>query len=211
MDVWDRIQDVLQTKALDPKEFETCALALLGDIYPGLSPVEGGHDFGRDGDIYFLLEPGSDLSRRGRLLATIGDPMKNVRTGLRRMQEEHQRVDLLVLATSQPLSASQRAKIERLAAQYEVPVTEPYARDWLAAKLLRYPLWRKRLLGVTGELSALVPRPLSLLKHWTSRSGMTVRCTAILITRCVCWVMSLAASILTTGPPTMGRPSSPGL
>ena len=26
-------------------------------------------------------------------------------------------------------------------------------------------LWRKRLLGVTGELSALVPRPLSLLEH----------------------------------------------
>lgn len=339
------------------KEFETCALALLGDIYPGLSPVEGGRDFGRDGDIYFLLEPGRDLSRRGRLLATIGDPMTNVRTGLRRMQEEHQRIDLLVLATSQPLSARQRANIERLAAQYEVPVTEFYARDWLAAKLWRYPLWRKRLLGITGELSALVPRPLSLLEHsdtltelvgrgteqqelrdlvddhrdvivagasgcgktrlcaelgdrvlflergephrvaddvrehrptavviddargrgqqiellrrirveenqrfsviavtwraelediqrdlpgaaivvlrrrrnswsmqrvaswfqmrftgcWTSRSGMTVRCTAILITRCACWVMSLAASILTTGPPTTGRPSLPGL
>lgn len=57
MDVWDRIQDALTTKALDPKEFETCALALLGDIYPGLSPVEGGHDFGRDGDIYLVPRP----------------------------------------------------------------------------------------------------------------------------------------------------------
>jgi hypothetical protein len=52
MDVWDRIQDALQTKALDPRKFETCALALLGEIYPGLSPVEGGHQAPTSEDRY---------------------------------------------------------------------------------------------------------------------------------------------------------------
>ena len=75
-------------------------MALLQPVYPGLSAVEGGHDFGRDGDIYFTIEGRGGRSRIGRLLATIGDPRENARIGLFRMREEGLSADVLVVATS---------------------------------------------------------------------------------------------------------------
>ena len=54
---------------MSPGEFERAACALLQSTYPGLSAVEGGHDFGRDGDIYFPY-PNSGPEARGRLMVT---------------------------------------------------------------------------------------------------------------------------------------------
>ncbi len=55
---------------------------MLRTRYPGLSAVEGGHDFGRDVDIYF----------RNRLSAMVDDPTAS----LKRMVEKELRVDLVV-------------------------------------------------------------------------------------------------------------------
>ncbi|MEU4006834.1 hypothetical protein AB0F32_30700 [Streptomyces albidoflavus] len=86
-------------EAVHPGKFEQCACALLKSRYPGLSAVEEGHDFGRDADIYFPFD-GDTLDARGRLMVTTGDPVANVRNGLRRMQVEGLRVDLVVVACS---------------------------------------------------------------------------------------------------------------
>jgi hypothetical protein len=66
VDLIDRIERGLAAGELDPIEFERCAVALLQDLYPGLSAVEGGHDFGRDADIYFTVEGRGGESRIGR-------------------------------------------------------------------------------------------------------------------------------------------------
>ena len=166
MDLISRIRRALETEHLDPTEFERCAVALLLPVYPGLSAVEGGHDFGRDADIYFPLDAQESSGRRGRLLATAGDARENVSRGLRRMREEGLRVDVVVVVTSRPLSGSQRRSIEELAAtEYGVAETVFFARDWLTGRLAEAPVWRTRLLGISGELGALVQRPLSLLEQ----------------------------------------------
>jgi hypothetical protein len=82
-----RVQQALSDRSVHPTEFERCACALLQPRYPGLSAVESGHDFGRDGDIYFPFGPDDTISR-GRLLVTTGNSATNLRTGLRRMREE---------------------------------------------------------------------------------------------------------------------------
>jgi hypothetical protein len=87
MDLVGRVLRALEERSVHPGEFERCACALLQVVYPGLSAVEGRHDFGRDADIYFPLSA-SDPDSRGRLLVTTGDPVDNLRLGLRRMREE---------------------------------------------------------------------------------------------------------------------------
>ncbi|MGH3707623.1 MAG: hypothetical protein ACRDRQ_05870 [Pseudonocardiaceae bacterium] len=166
VDLISRIRRALETVHLDPMEFERCAVALLLPVYPGLSAVEGGHDFGRDADIYFPLEVSESTGRRGRLLATTGDARANVSGGLRRMREEGLRVDVVVVVTSRPLLGSQRRGIEELAAtEYGIAETVFFARDWLTGRLVEASAWRTRLLGIGGELGALVQRPLSLLEQ----------------------------------------------
>lgn len=147
-------------------EFERCAVALLLPVYPGLSAVEGGHDFGCDADIYFPLDASESTGRRGRLLATTGDARENVSRGLRRMREEGLRVDVVVVVTSRELSRLKRRGIEELAAtEYGIAETVFFARDWLTGRLAEAPAWRMRFLGIGGELGALVQRPLSLLEQ----------------------------------------------
>src|SRR5438128_2282143 len=102
MDLVARVRRALGEQAIQPTEFERCACALLQSQYPGLSAVEGGHDFGRDADIYFPWGS-DDVDARGRLLVTTGDPVANLRTGLRRMHEENVQADLIVMACSQPV------------------------------------------------------------------------------------------------------------
>lgn len=172
MDLIERIEQALATRTVEAAEFERCAVALLQAVYPGLSAIEGGHDFGRDADIYFPLDTG----RGGRLLATtMQDPRLNVSRGLGRMHAEGLSTAVLVVATSQPLSASKRRAIENVAAEAGIADTHVYARDWFVGQLAKDPVWRKRLLNVTGELGALVRIPLSTLSQPVTRVGLVGR------------------------------------
>ncbi|MGW6522124.1 hypothetical protein [Streptomyces sp. NPDC054962] len=162
MDLVARVRRALGEQAIHPTEFERCACALLQSQYPGLSAVEGGHDFGRDADIYFPWGS-DDVDARGRLLVTTGDPVANLRTGLRRMREENVQADLIVMACSQPVDATRRAAMDRLCTERGLPAPHVYARDWFATRLATEPSWRFTLLGIRGELGALLDRPLDLV------------------------------------------------
>ncbi|MBQ1076694.1 ATP-binding protein [Micromonospora sp. C31] len=166
MDLVARLLNTLANQPVHPAEFERCACALLQPRYPGLSAVEGGHDFGRDADIYFPFGSG-DTCSRGRLLVTTGDPAANLRTGLRRMREEGLSVALVVIACIRAVSARERATLDDICAEYDLDPPHVYARDWLVAALVRDPVWRQRLLGIAGELGALVDRPLEMLEQAT--------------------------------------------
>ncbi|HEU5352939.1 MAG TPA: hypothetical protein VFU65_00670 [Actinocrinis sp.] len=164
MDLVGRVRRGLGEQSVHPTEFEQCACALLQRVYPGLSAVEGGHDFGRDADIYFPLG-GGDAGGRGRLMVTTGDPAANLRAGLRSMVENGIRVDLIVIACTAPVSATVRASLDSICENRGFAHPHVYARDWLVGQLVREAHWRQRLLGIKGELGALLDRPLEALER----------------------------------------------
>lgn len=51
MGLLEEIERALAERSLHPGDVELCATTLLQEIYPGLAPIAGGTDFGRDGDI----------------------------------------------------------------------------------------------------------------------------------------------------------------
>jgi hypothetical protein len=124
-----------------------------------LSAVEGGHDFGRDADIYFPSDS-NDPQARGRLMVTTGDPIANVRNGLNRMQEEGLQVDLVVVASSRPVDARTRRALDKLCSDRGLPPAHVYAQEWFVHQLVRDAAWRRSLLGIEGRLGALLDEPL---------------------------------------------------
>lgn len=203
MDLISRIRRALETEHLDPIKFERCVVALLLPVYPGLSAVEGGHDFGRDADIYFPLDADESTGRRGRLLVTTGNVRENVSGGLRRMREEGLRVDVAVVVTSRPLSGPQRRSLEELAAtKYGVAEIVFFARDWLTGRLAESPTWRKYLLGIGGELGALVQRPLSLLEQPLEAPLLVGRENDLTQLRSS---LDLGRHVILSGPPGAGK------
>lgn len=174
MDVITRIRQALDSKPVDATELERCACALLQGQYRGLSAIEGGHDRGRDGDIYFPLSA-RDPAARGRLLVTTGDPVANVRNGLKRMKEEDLRVDQVVVACLQEVNDHKRQALQRLCTEAGLGEPHVYGRDWFVERLVQESAWRVRLLGVHGELGALLDKPLSLLERPTAAPALTGR------------------------------------
>lgn len=174
MDLVAQVLRAVEERPVNATEFERCACALLQTRYPGLSAVEGGHDFGRDGDIHFPTDD-LDPDTRGRLLATIGDPVANLRNGLNRMVQEGLRVDLVVMACLQPVNARTRAKLDELCSDHGFPAPHVYARDWFVNTLVREPAWRQRLLGIGGRLQSLLERPLDVLDVTTPAPAMVGR------------------------------------
>lgn len=140
-----RVLRALCEQAVHPTEFERCACALLQSQYPGLSAIEGGHDFGRHADIYFPWGS-EDVNARGHLLVATGDPVANLRTGLRRMREERARRsggDGL-LAT---VDATKRATMVRLCTERSLPAPHIYGCDWFVVRRVRPS--RRRLKKLT--------------------------------------------------------------
>lgn len=156
-DLLHRIDEALASQRLDHNDFERAAMALLREAYPTLSPVTGGGDVGRDGD--------APMAEGGvvRLLATTAEDVRaNLRRGLRRMAEEDVTTIAVVMATSQPVSAQERRALEEIATEHGTTLCQVHDRTWLADSLYRDAVWRERLIDVTGEPAALLPRPLGL-------------------------------------------------
>ncbi len=157
----ERVQHAMSTRDVVPATFERCACAFLRALYQRLSPVEGGHDHGRDADIY-PEDPAS--TKIGRVLVTTGDPVANLRNGLKRMAEEGLSIGYVVIACIRPLSATKRATLEEICSDNGLPLPHIYAQDWFLERLVADPAWREELLGIRGQLSALLDRPLEMLE-----------------------------------------------
>ncbi|MCV9995602.1 ATP-binding protein [Paeniglutamicibacter sp. ZC-3] len=158
MTLINRIEQALD-QGVDHDLFEDAATALLQIRYPWLSPVEAGRDFGRDGDIY-RTDPINPMSR-GRLLATTGDPLANLKRSHKSWRKEQLhgefRIDALVIATSKNLTGTARKKLDEYCQLNQLPLPECYGRKWLVNALKNDAEWREQLIGVKGRLDALVP------------------------------------------------------
>ena len=164
MSLIDRLERALE-QGVDPDVFERAACALLEDKYQWLSCIEAGKDFGRDADIYGIVS--GDSESRGRLLATTGAVLSNLKRShkswIRRQTEGEFRVDALVVASPNALTASVRRDVEDYCRDRELPLPHFYGRRWLVNALLKNPYWRETLTGVKGRIEAIVPARLLIL------------------------------------------------
>ncbi|WP_405056819.1 ATP-binding protein [Kribbella sp. NBC_01505] len=167
MPLIERIESALD-KGVDATKFERTAIALLESRYPSISPVEAGKDGGRDADIYNVIA--DDPDSRGRVLATTGDPLANLKSSHQSWQKQPGfRVDKIVMAHSKNLTATTRAKMDKYCETQDppLPLPEYFARDWLVRELIRNADWREYLTGVAGRMDSLISAPYAV--DWQNR------------------------------------------
>lgn len=139
---------------LDPDLFERCAVELLRDVYPGIVPISGGGDGGMDGAI---------STGAGSPLPLIATTAERVSENLRRSLESYHRTDgsarEAVLATSRSLTPRRRRNLEKRARELGFTLRNIHDRDDFVGRLYRNPMWRRELLGLTGDPPALSALP----------------------------------------------------
>lgn len=182
---------------VDPVRFERAACALLRPQYPGLSPIEGGTDLGRDADIY---EHGdAEDPSTGRLLATTGDPVKNLDRGLRRMAEEGLHVAHLVIACSLQVTAKTRQRLEARCQRAGLGLPHIYGRDRFIQLLVASPDWCEYLLGIRGRLESISRTPVNFLGNDTTLVGRDVLVAELRD------LISSGTDIIVSGVPGVGK------
>jgi hypothetical protein len=145
----DRIEHALATSNLDHSVFERCAQDLLSSHLPGLTPIPGGTDWGRDADV---SSPIGDVAIR--VLATTSRTLEgvtdNMRRGIKSLKAHGVSVDRVVLANPAVLSMRDRHKISSSAATLgaRLDVADIFDRGYFASKLRRDDYWREKLLGL---------------------------------------------------------------
>ncbi len=152
------ILDRLSATGLDPDAFERCALDLLRDIYPRLTPVEGGSDLGMDG-----LDT-SDPDEQMFLVATTAkDVRSNLLTSLRSHKRQSESIGArrVVVATSQPATGSLHERLRETATGEGFQLVNLHGLQAFADLLYRSSHWTRELFGLSGAPSALSAVPLS--------------------------------------------------
>ena len=142
----------------DPEAFERCAQALLREIYPTLTPVEGGRDFGMDG-----LDA-SDPEQPKILAATTGQDVKrNLVESLRshKRQSANIRARHVVVATTQVATATLIDDLRGAAADEGFQLVNVHGQREFADLLYRKSHWTRELLGLSGAPAALSAVPAS--------------------------------------------------
>lgn len=161
MHLLDRIDYALETKTLKAEEFERFAQDVLGAVYPGLVPIAGGTDWGRDADV-----PSSDGSSSTRVVITRSKQLKgvqdNLRRSLRSLSTHGQRAERIVLANLAVLSARDRDRLEKTAGSYGATIVASYDRVFFAHRLRQNGEWRRRLLDIPSDPIAVARLPAEL-------------------------------------------------
>lgn len=135
---------------LDPQVFELCMTDLLRGVFPGLVPVPGGNDAGMDGAVAqtegepfpLVCTTGDDV--HGNLAGSLGSFLKR---GLSSRK--------VAVATSRTLTPSETRALFGLAKENGFTLLQVFERSAVASLLYHDTVWCKRLLGLTGQPSAL--------------------------------------------------------
>ena len=141
---------------LDPVLFEQCAVELIGLELPGVVHVGGVQDNGFDGAIaaeYAVVEP------TPLIVTTSSDPRINLRKSLQSINRSSSSTKRACFATSHRINASDRNKLNEVAARHNFTLIQIFDQSWFASRLYRNSNWCFKLLGVTGQPSALSKYP----------------------------------------------------
>jgi len=164
----ERIERALAEKDLDPDLFERCAQDLLTEKYPGLSPVPGGTDSGRDADLH-----SARIDTPPRLMVTksrdYGDIRANMLRGLDSLDKHGVPFDRIVIANPGRLTETYRAKLRMAADEQGARLDAIYDSGFFASRLRRDGEWRKRLLGLSADPITLSTSPRKLAEsQWST-------------------------------------------
>jgi len=137
------------TQVSDGDLFEQCACSLLRASYATLASWPGGSDAGVDGVVV-------DESGRWILVVTTSARVaRNLENSLRSYLKSGGEARVAILATSQSLSPGQRRKHDSIAKGLGFDLRTQHAREDFAELLYHEPRWLSRLLGLSGQPSAL--------------------------------------------------------
>lgn len=139
---------------LDPNVFERAAADLLEHTYPTLVPVPGGQDAGQDG---ITASPNAIIL----VSTTSEDVERNLRGSLGSHIKHGGPARRAIFATTRSLNRAARDRLREIAREAGFELVQIYAGNWFATTLYRDSLWRKELLGISGDAPALSPFPLS--------------------------------------------------
>ena len=177
---------------LDPDLFERCAVELLRDVYPGIVPISGGDDGGRDG----LISSGTGTPLP-LVVTTSSEVLPNLTRSLDRYQHVGGSARQAVLATSQALTPLKRRNLEKRAKELGFTLRNIHEHADFVGRLYRDPMWRRELLGLTGHLPALSAFPDK------AGSRLTIRLEAR--DREMDWLRRARGDVVVVGQPGVGK------
>lgn len=158
MNLLDRIDSRLaDTRArIDPNDFEDCATSMLAGIHPGLVPVTGGTDHGRDAEI-------GTGDRVVGVVITSSRTWDRARNSLRGSLDSMRRHGLetkyVIAANLAEVNRTRRNKLHAIAAEFDCELLQVYDRAWFAEQFRINPEWRTKVLGIEGRPFSLSRGP----------------------------------------------------
>jgi hypothetical protein len=193
----DRIEQALASKPLNHNLFERCAQDLLIEVYPGLTPIPGGTDWGRDADVH----TGKGLPPR--LLVTSSRTLEGVRQnmnkGIASMIQHGVPFDRIVLANCAQLSQIERDRLGTSARKRGATIEAIYGRGFFASRLRRDGEWRSKLLGLSADPITLSRTPDDLAESPWRELPLVGR------EREVVELSSATGDLVVSGPPGVGK------
>lgn len=179
---------------LDPDLFERCAVELLREVYSGIVPIGGVGDGGMDGGI--SIGTGSPLP----LIATT-TAAERVSGNLQRNLGSYRRAggsaSEAVLATSQALGGRRRRNLEKRGRELGFTLRKIHDRTDFTGRLYRNPMWRRELLGLTGDLPALSALP--------DKAGSRLTMDLVGREREMDWLRRASGDVVVVGQPGVGK------
>ncbi len=177
---------------LDADLFERCAVDLLRDVYPGIVPITGGHDGGMDGSI--SIRTGSPLP----LIATTSeDVLGNLKRNLSSYGRTGGSAREAVLATPRSLTPPKRRNLEKRARELGFTLRNIHDRHDFVGRLYRDSMWRKQLLGLTGDPPALSALP--------GKAGSRLTLDLVGREREMGWLRRASGDVVVVGQPGVGK------
>ena len=154
------IKDPLHRKILerlneriDPVTFELCTVDLLLNADVPVVLIGGVSDGGIDGAISRKHSVPAPL-----IITTATDVLRNFKRNLT-TAKDHTESRIVFVATCKRIRPDTRCQIEEFAKDNGFDVGQIFDQYWFALQLYRNPVWRNRLLGVSGRPSALCTFP----------------------------------------------------
>lgn len=195
----ERIEHALAEVALSHQIFERCAQDILVGIFPGLVPIPGGTDWGRDADVV-----GTDEAIPPRLFATTARTLDGVRSnmlaGIGSMNDHGVPIGQVILANPANLSLLQRQRLVESAARKGVrlEVSNVFDRGFFGSRLRRDGYWRNELLGLSSEPITLSPVPTELAESPYAFLPLVARAEDVA-------AIEGNDDLIVTGPPGVGK------
>lgn len=185
----DLLEEIRQklTAISDGNLFEEFVTFSLASSIPGLAPVNGGGDFGRDGE-----------SPSGVLTCTIqADVIGNMTKSLNQYKNSSGTANIVYVATSQKLTNQQKDSLRKRAAELGFNLPTIYDAPHFVNELYKNPDWRQKLLAISGELSVLSSIPIN--------TRATLDVPMIGRSEAVADLEKMQGDILITGQPGSGK------